>query len=370
MPVADTSVSHRRALHRVPELDVTLPETAAYLRGALEGLGCALSSPTAGSVCAFFDGGKAETVAVRADMDALPVAERTGLPFASVHPGVMHACGHDGHMAMALTLAEHTAGAVASLPRNVLFLFQPAEETTGGAEALCGSGILDRYNVTRAFGLHLWPGLPAGKAFCRPGPMMARSSEVTVTVTGRSVHITKYRQGHDALAAGAEFLRLAYDLAAALPPDPPSLLRFGRMTSGTVRNALSGRTVLEGTFRTYREETFDDCRRLLADIGKAVGDKTGCGIDVHCSAGYPAVWNDEALYGRVLADLGPDGPGLLPEPVLGADDFSFYQKRVPGLYFFLGTGDTPALHAPDFTFDDQAVLPAGVAFWKRLIALP
>ena len=367
--MADTSVVHRRALHRIPELDDYLPETAAYLRSALAPLGCAVSSPTRGSVCAFFDSGRSETAAIRADMDALPVTEQTGLPFASAHPGIMHACGHDGHMAMALALAESAAENRKALRRNLLILFQPAEETTGGAKALCDSGILEKYNVTRVFGMHLWPGLPAGKVFCRPGPMMARSSEVTVTVTGRSVHITKYREGRDAMTAGMEFLRLAYDLAAALPAKPPSLLRFGHMTSGTVRNALSGKTVLEGTFRTYREETFDDCRLLLADIGRALADKTGCDIDVHCSEGYPAVWNDEALYEAVCSALGPDGPAPLAEPVLGADDFSFYQKCVPGLYFFLGTGNTPALHAPDFAFDDKAVLPAGVEFWKKLLVL-
>lgn len=368
--MADTSVAHRRALHRIPELDDKLPETAAYLRGVLAPLGCAVTSPTAGSVCAFFDGGRAETVAVRADMDALPVTEATGLPFASAHPGVMHACGHDGHMAMALALAEYVSENRAALPRNVLFLFQPSEETTGGAKALCESGILAEHNVTRVFGLHLWPELPVGKVFCRSGPMMARSSEVTVTVTGRSVHISKYREGRDALTAGAEFLRRAYDMAAALPADPPSLLRFGKMVSGTVRNAVSGKTVLEGTFRTYREETFTFCRKKLAAIAKAVAAETGCEVDVHCSEGYPAVWNDEALYGTVLAGLGPKAPAALAQPVLGADDFSFYQKSVPGLYFFLGVGDTPALHAPDFAFDDEAVLPAGVDFWKRLIALP
>ena len=368
--MTDQAVAHRRALHRIAELDRELPETAAYLRSALAPLGCSLSCPTEGSLCAFFDGGKAETVAIRADMDALPVTEQTGLPFASVHPGVMHACGHDGHMALALAAAGYASEVRDALPRNLLILFQPAEETTGGAKALCESGVLEKYNVTRVFGLHLWPGLPTSKVFCRPGPMMARSSEVTVTVTGKSVHITKYREGRDALTAGMEFLRLAYDLAAALPAEPPSLLRFGRMTSGTVRNALSGQTVLEGTFRTYREETFADCRRLLADIGRALADKTGCDIDVRCSEGYPAVWNDEALYQAVCSALGPDGPALLEEPVLGADDFSFYQKRVPGLYFFLGTGDTPALHSPDFTFDDEAVLPAGAAFWEKMLNLP
>ncbi len=361
-------VAHRRALHRVPELDSDLPETVGYVCAALEGLGCELSSPIPGSVCAFFDGGRAETVAVRADMDALPVEERTGLAFASVHPGAMHACGHDGHTAMALALAEHVSGSLRDLPRNVLFLFQPAEETTGGAKGLCESGILKKHGVVRVFGLHLWPGLPAGEIYCRPGPMMARSSEVTVTVTGRSVHISKYREGRDALATGAEFLRRAYAMAEALPAGP-SLLRFGKMTSGTVRNAVSGRTVLEGTFRTYSEEAFRTCREALEDIARTLAAETGCAVGVHCSEGYPPVINDPALYDAVRVGLG-DGLRALDGPVLGADDFSFYQRAVPGLYFFLGAGDVPDLHAPDFSFDDETVLPRGLAFWKKLIALP
>ncbi len=359
-------VAHRRALHRIPELDDRLPETAAYVTAELQKLGCAVFSPTEGSVCAFLDGGRPGTVAVRADMDALPVEEATGLTYASTHPGMMHACGHDGHTAMALSLASYAAAHIRELPRNVLFLFQPAEETTGGAKALCESGILEAYSAERVFGMHLWPELPAGTAFCRPGPMMARSSEVTVTVTGRSVHISKYKEGLDALAAGAEFLRRAYDMAAEKVPG--SLLRFGKMTSGTVRNALSGATVLEGTFRTYSEGDFAVCKGALADIARAVGAETGCAVDVHCSEGYPPVLNDPALYETVRAALGEDVRELA-EPVLGADDFSFYQRRVPGLYFFLGVGHTPPLHAPDFAFDDEVVLPRGLALWEKLIAL-
>ena len=148
-------VDYRRALHRIPELDNQLTETVAYVRGLLAPLGCILSSPIPGSLCAFFDAGKPETVAFRADMDALPVTEATGAPYASQHPGKMHACGHDGHTAMALALAEYASAHLPELPRNVLFLFQPAEETTGGAKGLCESGILEQHHVTRVFGLHL-----------------------------------------------------------------------------------------------------------------------------------------------------------------------------------------------------------------------
>ena len=200
-----SAVVHRRALHRIPELDDQLPETTAYVRTVLEGLPCQVSAPIPGSVCAFFDAGKPETVAFRADLDALPVSECTGLPWASVHPGKMHACGHDGHTAMMLALAEFVGAHLDALPRNVLFLFQPAEETTGGALRLCQSGILSRHGASRVFGLHLWPGLPAGQVYTRPGAMMARANEVTVTITGKSVPLSGAAGGLDALPAGAGY---------------------------------------------------------------------------------------------------------------------------------------------------------------------
>lgn len=367
--MSQTVVAHRRALHRIPELDDQLPETVRYVRSVLEPLGCALSSPIPGSVCAFFDAGKPDTVAFRADMDALPVTEATEVPYASAHPGKMHACGHDGHTAMALALAEYVSAHLAELPRNVLFLFQPAEETTGGAKRLCESGILEQHHVTQVFGLHLWPGLPMGQVFTRPGPLMARANEVTVTVTGKSVHLSRASQGRDALASGAEYLRRAYAMVDALPPEEPRAFLFGKMVSGTVRNAVSGKTVLEGSLRTYREETYRFCREQLEAIGRELAAETGCGVEVYLNEGYPAVWNDERLYEKVCSALGADAPGLLEVPALAAEDFSFYQQAVPGVFFFLGVGQTPELHAPDFCFDDEAVLPKGVEFLKRLLMM-
>jgi amidohydrolase len=365
----DSSVVYRRALHQIPELDSNLPQTEEFVRNKLVGLPCRLFSPVRGSICAYFDAGKRDTVAFRADMDALPVTEQTDLPYASRHPGQMHACGHDGHTALALALAENAASHLNDLPRNVLFVFQPAEETTGGAKRVCETGVLEKYRVRRIFGLHLWPGLPEGSVWSRPGPLMARSSEVTVTVTGRSVHISKYRDGLDALTAGTEYLRRAYAMMDQFPAENPSLLRFGKMESGEVRNAISGRTELQGSLRTYSEDTFDFCRRQLQDIGKSLAAETGCEVNVHLSEGYPAVWNHEALYEELTAKLGADAPQLLPEPALAAEDFSFYQQYVPGVFFFLGAGDVPALHSPEFAFNDETVLPQGLEFLKKLMLL-
>lgn len=367
--MVSNAVLYRRALHRIPELDNQLPETIRYVTSILEPLGCRVFSPITGSVCAWFDAGKSETVAFRADMDALPVEEATGLPYASIHPGRMHACGHDGHTALALSLAEDVASRLDALPRNVLFLFQPSEETTGGAKALCESGVLERYRVRRIFGLHLWPGLPAGQVRSRPGPLMARSNEVTVTLEGHSVHLSRADEGRDALMAGIDILQRSYAMVEQMPPDVPRVLRFGKMISGTVRNAVSGHTVLEGSLRTYTEADHRFLRQRLAEIGRAVAEESGCAVAVHLSEGYPAVWNHEALYERVCGALGQDAPGTLAGPVLAAEDFSFYQQYVPGLFFFLGTGDTAELHAPGFSFDDEIVLPQGLEFLKKLLTL-
>ena len=360
-------VIHRRALHRIPELSDQLPETVNYVRSVLSALRCEITSPIPGAVCAWFDAGKAETVAFRADMDALPEEERTGLPYASVHPGTMHACGHDGHTAMALALAEYVSEHLSELPRNVLFLFQPAEETFGGARPLCETGILEAHRVARVFGLHLWPGLEAGTLFTRPGPLMARANELKVTITGHSVHISRASQGRDALAAGVDFYQRAAALAASAPP--PRVLGFGKFVSGTVRNAVSGETVMEGTLRTYHEDTYAICREGLERIAREVGEKSGCAVDLQISDGYPPVWNHEGLYEQLCRQLGPSAPRLLAEPVLAAEDFSFYQSRVPGVFCFLGVGDTAELHAPEFCFDDELVLPRGVEFLKKLLVL-
>jgi hippurate hydrolase len=193
--------------------------------------------------------------------------------------------------------------------------------------------------------------------------------EVTVTITGKSVHISKWSEGIDAMAAGAEFLRRAYAMMAQLPPVDRTLLRFGKLVSGTVRNAVSGHTLIEGTLRTYSEESSRFCCRQLQEIGKAVAAETGCGVTLDMATGYPAVWNHEELLHSICQALGEEAPRLLETPALASEDFSFYQQEVPGAFFFLGVGETSELHAPDFSFNDEAVLPAGVEFMKKLLML-
>ena len=335
-------IEYRRALHRIPELDRDLPETLAYLRSVLEPLGCALFSPIPGALCAFFDFGKADAIAFRSDADALPIQEQTGLPFASTHPGKMHACGHDGHMSMVLDLAVWL-DSQNDLKHNVLLIFQPAEETTGGAKDLCQSGVVAS----------------------RKKEMMSRSCEVSVTITGRSSHIAKAEEGLDALAAGVEFYRRAVALEKELSPDIYRLLKFGRMESGTVRNAVSGKTVLLGSLRAFQDEVFFGLQEGLRAIGRDIEKETGCTVDVHANDGYPAVWNPDELFDRVR-NAGVDFE-ILDKPVMISEDFSWYQRHLPALFFFLGCGPAPALHADDFTFD-ESILTVGADFWKEIAA--
>lgn len=354
-------IEDRRALHRIPELDKNLSETFAYLKNALKDLKCSVFSPCEGALCAFFDFGKKQAVAFRSDADALPIAEKTKLPFASCHEGWMHACGHDGHMAMALELARRIS-AKKTLDKNILIVFQPAEETTGGARDLCETGIFEQHNVTAIFGMHLWPGLEEGAIASRENEMMARSCEVTVDVYGKSAHIAKAWEGVDALEAAAKFYMEAYAMERSLPENIFRLLKFGKFQSGTVRNALSAHTHLEGSLRAFQDEIFFGLRDGLRDIARKIEAEFGCKINVHTNDGYPAVMNPRALYQKVKKLVRFTE---LDEPMMITEDFSWYQRSLPGMFFFLGTGNTPALHADNFNFNEE-ILVNGANFLEEL----
>ena len=354
-------IDDRRALHRIPELDRDLPETMEYLRRALAGLNCRVFAPMNGALCAFFDFGKPESIAFRADCDALPITEASGVCFASTHPGKMHACGHDGHMAILLELARRLSEKK-DLPHNVLLVFQPAEETTGGAKDLCGTGIFAAHHVKAIFGLHLWPGLERGRVFSRRNELMARASEVTADIFGRSSHIAKASEGIDALAAGVEFYRRTRELEKGLPQGVFRLLNFGKFQSGAARNAISAHTHLEGCLRTFQDEVFEGLRAGLFAIAADLEAETGCRVELRFSEGYPAVMNPPELYDRA-AKAAAFEP--LAKPSMTAEDFSWYQRYLPGLFFFLGLGDTPPLHAADFDFDDE-ILVKGADFFLEL----
>ena len=354
-------IEDRRALHRIPELEWDLPETMNYLKNSLENLNCTVFAPVAGALCAFFDFGAESAIAFRADADALPIAERNDLPYASCHAGKMHACGHDGHMAIALELARRLSEK-RSLAHNVLLVFQPGEESPGGAKRICDSGVFETYRVRAVFGLHLWPGLTPGRVFSREKELMSRSCEVNVDFYGKSAHIAKADQGIDALAAAVEFYSRAVAMEKALPKEIFRLLKFGKLRSGTARNALSDRTHMEGSLRAFQDEVFFGMRDGLLTIASEIQETTGCRVEVNMNDGYPAVMNPGELYRKVqsIADFEE-----LAEPSMTSEDFAWYQRYVPGMFFFLGLGDTPALHADNFIFD-ETIRVKGADFFEKL----
>lgn len=357
--IVQLATQYRRDLHQIPELDNQLTQTCAYVKAVLSELPCTVTEPIPGSVCAFFDFHRPETTAYRADMDALPVVEMVDKPWKSRHLGCMHACGHDGHTAMALTLARLVAESGAAWPHNVLFVFQPAEETTGGARQIVDSGIFAEHHVMRIFGFHLWPDLPFGHIGSRPGPLFAKSSEVNVDIDGRSTHIARAKDGADALEAGVQFIAQAYRMIdEEVPAEEPKLLKFGMMHSGTVRNALSAHTEIRGSLRSFSPDVFEFMKRRLFEIAERISTATGAQIRLHLNEGYPPVLNDARLYERVQSALG-DRLTLLDAPSMTAEDFSFYQQAVPGVFLCLGTGGEWPLHSDRFDFDER-VLAIGV----------
>ena len=350
----------RRALHRIPETGLSLPKTTAYVTARLKEMGCEVFHPIESSVCTFFDFGADSAIAFRADMDALRIREQTGLPFASEHEGFMHACGHDGHTAALLELARRLKAK--KLDKNILLIFQPGEETPGGADPLCETGVLEKYSVETLFGLHLWPGLEKGCVYSRAGALMARSSRLKVTISGKAAHIGKWEEAVDAMAAGVQFYTKAMEMEKAIEPGVFCLLKFGRMESGNAHNIISAETVIEGSLRTYDDALFEYMQQKLYEIAGQVEENTGCEVSVQMSTNYPAVMNPEAVLTKVRQIL---EVREVDKPSMVAEDFSFYQKRVAALFFFLGLGDTPTLHANNFSFD-EAVLLKGVELFETL----
>ena len=361
MTTVSSTAKHRRALHRIPELDHSLPKTKGYIEAELTELGCEVFSPFGCVVCGYIDRGAEHTIAFRADMDALPIGEKTGLSFASEHKGCMHACGHDGHMAMVLELGRRLMEKN-SLRYNILLVFQPAEETTGGAKPICETGLFEKYKVKAIFGLHLWPGLKAGSIAGLPGPMMARSGEVTFTAEGRSVHLCKKETGLGALAACVDFYAKAMELDKRLPADVCRLMGFGRMEAGSVRNATAASAVLEGSLRALEDKVFFGLRDGLSDICENVALSSGCKTSLRFSEGYPPVNNPLDMFDKASKLFNID---LLPEPTMISEDFSWYQRHIPGLFLLLGCGPAPELHSADFNFD-ESVLETGVSYFEAM----
>ena len=360
--------AYRRDLHKIPEIMFDLPKTRAYILNALKGTRAVVEVTERGGVTAFFDQGKSCSMAFRADMDALTVTEQTGAAFSSEHEGCMHACGHDGHMAMLLALCHWVENHADELDCNVLAVFQPAEESGGGAEHIAKSGIFQKYNVRGIYALHVDPAFEPGVIATRPGAFMAKSSEVYITVHGKASHAAEWQKGIDSLEACAELYLKLLAMERSIDPSVPRLLKFGLMKSGSALNIISDKTELTGTMRAFSMDTFNWMKERVYELAKECEEKFGVKVDIFMTSGYPPVINDEDLYAKAKDALSGFEFVEMEKPEMLAEDFAFYLTEVPGLMMKVGVGGDVRLHSPFFMFEEEALmtgLNALIALAKR-----
>ena len=334
-------VDLRRRLHQHPELGLELPRTQAAVLDALEGLGLEISvGERLSSIVADLKGGApGPTILLRGDMDALPMPEDTGLDFASTVDNTMHACGHDAHTAMLVGAARLLTDRRDELAGNVRFMFQPGEEGSGGAALMIDDGVLD--DVDAAFAIHIAPNVPSGIVAWRPGAAMASADELTITVTGRGGHASSPHWALDPVPVACELvLALQSMITRTVDAFDPAVLTIAQIAAGTVNNVIPESVVMHGTLRAVSERTRHDVWERIRKVADGVASAHGAAVEVEIKQGYPVTVNDArfaAFAGSVVDDrLGPGRSFQLPNPVMGAEDFSYVLDRVPGAMVFLG----------------------------------
>ncbi len=360
---------YRRDLHKIPELGFFVYETGSYIRRVLDDCRCTIETVAKTGIAAYFDFGNKETLCFRADMDALPIEEETGLPFASTKDGYMHACGHDGHMACLMgfsRILDSYLNNEENFPYNALLVFQPAEEIIEGARSIIDSHIFSKYNVKAIFGLHVWPFLGKGEIASKPGVMMAESTTLKIRFEGLSAHCGEPEKGHDALIAACRFVDLLYDYVESHIRER-ALLKFGKMESGNVHNAISDHTVLQGTMRTFGDKAWYKLYNAMKHYGRRMESRYQVKMELDTSKYHPAVVNDEQLYNDIKTHINENHLNFveLRRPSMIAEDFSFFEKEIPGIFFFLGTGTGTPLHSNDFNFD-ESILVEGLKLFNTI----
>ncbi len=380
----DKLVAWRRHFHEHPELSNREFETAKTIARHLEALGMDVRTGVAHTgVVGILNPGKGDrVVALRADMDALPVTEQTGLPFASKaraefngeDSGVMHACGHDAHMAILMATAELLAGMRDELPGTVMFVFQPAEEgpppgEDGGAELMLEEGIFDDPVPDAVFGLHVSSILEAGAISYRAGPFMAAADEFRIVVTGKQTHGAKPWQGVDPIVVASQII-MGLQTIASRQVDvtkAPSVISVGRINGGIRFNIIPDAVTLEGTIRTFDEDMRADIHQRIETVATSIAQSAGAEAELSFGIGLPVVVNDPELTEWVLPTVrrvvGDDNLRE-SELITWGEDFAYYAQRVPGFFFHLGVTDpsidplqAPANHSPFFQVDDDGLLP-------------
>ena len=378
-----TAVRHRRRIHRHPEIGLDLPRTQALVAEELTRLGLAPSLGTGlSSVTALLVGGRpGPTIVLRADMDALPLSESTGVEFASEIDGAMHACGHDLHVAMLLTAAQLLVARRDQIPGRVLFMFQPGEEGYHGARFMLEEGLLglkeNGPSPSAAFAAHVTTRFPAGTVATRPGPIFASSDVFEIVLRGRGGHASRPHVALDPIPAAAELtLALGAMVPRRINPFDPGVVTVAHLVAGTTHNIIPDRALLQGTCRSLSEATRGTIRQEIHHIANAIADAHGLTADVDFESGYPATINDPGATDVVLsvaqAVLGTDDLHVMAEPTMAAEDFSYVLQQVPGAYFFVGAcptgstpGATPDTHSNVVIFDEEA-MAAGISMFAGL----
>jgi amidohydrolase len=359
-------VSWRRDFHRHPEIGGREQRTSAVIRQFLEGLEIPVRAIAGTGLVAQISGkSPGRTVALRADMDALPLAEEGKEEYASVHAGACHACGHDGHMAILMGVARLLAAHRGKFSGRVVFLFQPSEERIpGGAKPVIEQGALD--GVDAIFGLHLWQTMPTGTVGCVSGAMMAASDEISITLTGKGGHCSMPHLSIDPItAAGNLIVNLNSIVSRNVDPLRSAVISLGTVHGGVIHNIIPNEVVLTGTVRTFDTQLRDLIERRIQEVVDGTSRACGTSGELSYIRGYPPLINDagKAEFVRSVArrTLG-DAKVLDIDPVMGGEDFAYYLEKVPGAFLFFGMGDGTGFphHHPRFDIDEKALPQAAL----------
>jgi amidohydrolase len=380
--VVESAIAFRHRLHEIPELMYQEHKTAAAIRAQLDRLDLKYvagveDAPTA--TIAWIGDLHKPCVALRADIDALPIEEKTGLPYASKHPGRMHACGHDGHAATLLGTASILKSIVADLPVCVKFMWQPAEEGGGGGKRLVDAGVLDGRigpAVSAVFGLHGWPGIKVGTVASKPGVLLAATDGFKATFVGRGCHGAYPHFGRDPIVTACEaVLNLQQFVSRELDPTDSAVVTVGIIRAGTATNVIPDRASIEGTARTINPATRDAIRSAIQRRCAGIAAANDCRLEFTWIDGYPATVNNPQMSDYVCEiarkTLGADRYLPVLRPSMGGEDFAYYLEKVPGCFFLvgvepLGRADYPSLHTDQYDFTDDAV-KVGMEMFVQLV---
>jgi amidohydrolase len=363
----------RREMHMHPELLYDVHRTAASVAEKLKAFGCDEVVPGIGrtGVVGVIKGRKAgnKVLGMRADMDALPLEEETGLPYKSTVPGKMHACGHDGHTAMLLGAAKYLAE-TRNFAGTAVVIFQPAEEGGAGGEAMVKDGLMTRFGINEVYGMHNYPGLPIGQFATRPGAVMASADHITIELEGKGGHAARPHLAVDTILVGCQIInQLQSVVARNVDPLDSAVVSVCMFQAGHTDNVIPQHAILRGTARALNDETRQLLRKRINTIVEGTAALYGAKAKLTYANGYPVVVNHERET-EFAADVareivGKDKVDTNTPPRMAAEDFSFMLNERPGAFIFVGNGDSAGLHHPAYDFNDE-VIPLGTSYWVRL----